>query len=539
MRLCRCVTLLFLSTSGVLDAQDIDRKKLIGKIRFPQASIKLGISALTTPGSVLEQTLKNAEFPEITEIRKELGDKSTDVDRVIALAEHLNEQGERQLAEVAWERAARQLQQVINSNPKDAVRHRQLGGVLHSLKLFEQGEKCLRAAVRIDPTDWQNWIALGECHDGHVMRLLQSDPANPSTRKSMQREDLLNLSLQGKLDIDIARKADRLMKDSDAAFDQAIKRASKKAEPYFARGLHRFFHNAAADAVRFRLGTPAPLVKRKISADCLADFLMAETLDSSQARYVHWALFSTLMSYVEEKSVPIQPFSGDLRKALPPELLRDAERRIRRLEDLPRSENKRNAAEALSALAFFRLLLLDESNFEKEAKEIRALYRGVVDANPRRDEAWDALAIFSMDDPKKAIAVCEERLRKNKTAHAHFFFAGIYRELEDIRNAAVQTGAAARLEPGNVQYRMTHLVALVKSEPPEWKEIDREVKQIDKLLRKDPPREHAREYWVTLAAAHALLGDLDAGRQLLRESQFLVSPPADEYAREIQKLLPP
>lgn len=381
----------------------------------------------------------------IEALQKGMKNEPGDAERWIELGALYDDDGEKEKAREAFERAAALFREQSKAKPGDAGLLARLSLALGYADQDAEAEAVARQATALAPNEPRAWIALGWALHSRASRALTGESSAVDISNDLREYQALIARLRrDKPGPAVIGEVEALLKQAREQFDRAVAVAPQSSEAYAARA--EFIENVG-------LGISAPLKEARGGSVNLyaemyppeyhADLEQAARFKPDDADVLREAALAAARIPVlrNEKNLDFRPsrFFG----SLPKRYREAAQDKIKRLTELSKDPDKNKAARALEALGVVqRAVLRDDALAEATLRQALAL-------DPTRARATHTLAwILTAKGRNAELAdLLTARLSSADTVQNRLLLARTLGKLGQWDQAAGHLEAALKLRP--------------------------------------------------------------------------------------------
>lgn len=435
------------------------RQDLLRLVRLPRIDFSIGVTFNRSDRLAWQHEQPDPD--EIAAVRASLRGEPGDAERLLKLAALLRESGESAAAVAACSNAVARFRPRVAQRPDDGLLLARFGEALSGAGETQEAEAVLRRATRTTPKEPECWVGLGRFLSGLVISDLL-----PENRQTNGRPDFSLMELMFSK-----------YKPTGAQFDKAERREAEAIECFNrAAGLTPndasiLEYRAACRAnlsvlrvIKENATKPEPDLMAVpfafMAVDSVPDLRRATELAPDDARLLGTvALFEVFSTVFQRKgnTLPQLPDLARIWDSLPDDTAKSVRTKLDRLTELAQSPSPIKAAEAAESLGLLKMMIAGDP------RSAEVNLRRAVALNPKRDHAWDALALtLAMQSrPDDLLAVCEARLKVRATARNHFFVSKAYEKLNRWDRVLEHARTAVKFDPASFLARSSLAVALL------------------------------------------------------------------------------
>ncbi len=491
------------------------QERLRRLVRLPDLAPPLGLAFDPLHG--FDNLSERAEaLHEIDEAQKALRGDSSDAPRYLRLGRLYAEAGNGAQARFALNQAVALYRKQGADQSSDGGVLAGFGEALAAARQNEEAERVLRQAVKIDPKDWRCRNALG-----HLLLSLawsSVDPGAAGPASAAPRG--LDPSLGARLSPDQAERAQKLIRESLACYNQAQRLAPDEPEVYAGRAACEAADSSFRTLMLAAAGQaldPTQLWNSTFPSDALADFQSA-----AQHRPQDWRALGTAALFevchasnetgLEGPEARLQPGAWNTLTDHTRRSLRDT---MTHLEEVAHAADAHAAAGALEVLGMLQYLVVHDT------PGAEASLRQAVSLDPRRDQAWELLATIleQTQRPQALLDISQARLKVLDNAHNRLLAA---RALEALHRPAAMLEAVAtaqRLYPADFTTNLALAAALLEANTDPFSTARAMVylARAEQLLGSAPPRDRLLNLLLVRGLFFGLAGQPEAARSNLQQ----------------------
>ncbi|MHB8523446.1 MAG: tetratricopeptide repeat protein [Limisphaerales bacterium] len=457
------VLLLLLATavSSLGAALETGKTRLLRLVQLPHVDASVAVGFNPAFGFFLASDDQKPDATEIAEgiaaLKKEVTGESADAARYERLGDLYSVSDDSTNAHLAYAKAVALYRKRVEQQPENGGLLAEFGEALEGVEKHTEAESVLRKAVRIAPEDWKCWTSLGGFLDS------QGNKALPQAGKSRQttRKGGVNsaVTLPDRPSGNQLADANQRYAEAKDCFDRAVALARHEPGPYIARALHLCNQSVQMSLHKTR-GDAVDVMRQALSPALLPDLWQAARLSpTNYAVITAAALFEACGVGILERA-KAGPSSESLLNSLPERSRQQVREAMGWLENLTRSADPRLAGGALTGLGLLKSVATPGGPCPEE-------FRRAIALDPSRSYVWDTVVACLAEGNRfdESIALCQQRLKYQDTAHNRFYLATIYFANEQYPEAEQQLRTAVKLEPDNVNCNLGLAAALMRQDP--------------------------------------------------------------------------